>query len=261
MITCFAEKKGAGNPTPSFFYFFFACLAFFFGCSSPRSITINATFQMSIAKNKTVITAGAVLIVTSTILPNRFMNDMSVSEPRVSLPASTAAAISENAIFMPMRHKMPAAECGGRLSRIGRRGNNDNGERDEQGEREANGKGYEVALEFKQYLGNLGHIILVKNTGKKTVSREKLDDALYAQRLYDIRVIEVCVRIDGDYIREICDGKNCRREQRSHYPVESLHADRPFLLDYFFFLSHEELSATVRFMIRLPGVLSLSTQK
>ena len=64
---------------------------------------------MSIAKNKTVITAGAVLIVTSTILPKRFMNDMSVSEPRVSLPASTAAAISENAIFMPMRHKMPAA--------------------------------------------------------------------------------------------------------------------------------------------------------
>ena len=153
------------------------------------------------------------------------------------------------------------AECGGRLSRIGRRGNNDNGERDEQGEREANGKGYEVALEFKQYLGNLGHIILVKNAGKKTVSREKLDDALYAQRLYDIRVIEICVRIDGDYIREICDGENCRREQRSHYPVESLHADRPFLLDYFFFLSHEELSATVRFMIRLPGVLSLSTQK
>ena len=64
----------------------------------------------------------------------------------------------------------------------------------------------------------------------KVDSREKLDDALYAQRLYDIRVIEVCVRIDGDYIRKICDGENCRREQRSHYPVESLHADRPSFL-------------------------------
>ena len=72
--------------------------------------------------------------------------------------------------------------------------------------------------------------VVFDEVSEKTVSREKLDDALYAQRLYDIRVIEVCVRIDGDYIREICDGKNCRREQRSHYPVESLHADRPSFL-------------------------------
>ena len=64
---------------------------------------------MSIAKNKTVITAGAVLIVTSTILPKRFMNDMSVSEPRVSVPALTAEETAENAILMPIMLKRPAA--------------------------------------------------------------------------------------------------------------------------------------------------------
>ena len=145
-------------------------MAFFFGCSSPRSIAINATFQMSIAKNKTVITAGAVLIVTSTILPKRFMNDMSVSEPRVSVPALTAEETAENAILMPIMLKRPAAPSEAVAL---------------QGDGKEYNKGDKIALEFQKSVRELG-CAAFDEVSEKTVSREKLDDSFDAQILYNI---------------------------------------------------------------------------
>lgn len=140
---------------------------------------------MSIAKNKTVITAGAVLIVTSTILPKRFMNDMSVSEPRVSVPALTAEETAENAILMPNAQKTCRAERSGRLARVSRRGDYNRRERDEQGDGKEYNKGDKIALEFQKSVRELGRAAF-DEVSEKTVSREKLDDAFDAQILYNI---------------------------------------------------------------------------
>ena len=141
---------------------------------------------MSIAKNKTVITAGAVLIVTSTILPKRFMNDMSVSEPRVSVPSLTAEETAENAILMPIMLKRPAAPSeAGRLARVRRRGDYNRRERDEQGDGKEYNKGDKIALEFQKSVRELG-CAAFDEVSEKTVSREKLDDAFDAQILYNI---------------------------------------------------------------------------
>lgn len=140
---------------------------------------------MSIAKNKTVITAGAVLIVTSTILPKRFMNDMSVSEPRVSVPSLTAEETAENAILMPIMLKRPAAPSEAVALREFVARDYNRRERDEQGDGKEYNKGDKIALEFQKSVRELG-CAAFDEVSEKTVSREKLDDAFDAQILYNI---------------------------------------------------------------------------